>query len=71
VSPWVAWIGILGSVAHGAAAPLVIMTDFEWARMLFPGMLGLSLWLMLAAIWPLRATTRTEGTRAEGLSGAA
>jgi len=70
-SPWVAWIGALGTLAWGAAAPLAILTDLEWVGYLFPGVLGLSVWLALAAIWPLRATTRTEGTRAEGLSAGA
>ena len=53
-SPWVAWIGVLGTLAWGAAAPLAILTDLEWVGYLFPGVLGLAVWLALAAFWPLR-----------------
>jgi len=53
-SPWVAWIGVLGTLAWGAAAPLAILTDLEWVGYLFPGVLGLAVWLVLAAFWPLR-----------------
>jgi alkylhydroperoxidase/carboxymuconolactone decarboxylase family protein YurZ len=57
-SPWIAWIGILGALAHGAAAPLTILTEISWARLLFPFLMLLALWLLLAALWPIRMTSR-------------
>jgi hypothetical protein len=53
-SPWIAWIGIIGAIGHGAAAPLVILTDIAWARLLFPLLMLLAIWLILAAFWPVR-----------------
>lgn len=63
-SPWIAWLGILGAVAHGAAAPLVILLKIPQAAILFPLLLLLALWLLLAAVWPVRATAagRVEST---------
>lgn len=54
-SPWVAWIGIAGAVAHGAAAPLVIVFRVPQAALLFPLLMLLAIWLVLAAVWPVRA----------------
>lgn len=54
-SPWIAWLGILGAAAHGAAAPLTILFDLEWTRVLFPLLIALAVWLVAAAVWPLRA----------------
>jgi len=51
-SPWIAWIGILGVAAHGAAAPLTVVFDVSWAPLLFPGLAVLAVWLVLAAAWP-------------------
>ena len=65
-SPWIAWLGILGALAHGAAAPLTILTAIPWARMLFPFLILLALWLLLAALWPLR--TREERRRATAIA---
>jgi hypothetical protein len=42
-SPWIAWLGILGALAHGAAAPLVILFEVPWARILFPFLVLLAL----------------------------
>lgn len=56
-SPWIAWLGIAGALAHGAAPPLVIALNIEGARILFPLLLLFALWLILAGLWPLRATT--------------
>ncbi len=53
-SAWIAWLGILGVLAHGAAPPLVILLNIEGARILFPFIMGFALWLILAALWPLR-----------------
>ncbi len=64
-SPWIAWLGILGAVAHGAAAPLVVALGILQASFLFPLLLLVALWLLLAALWPVRATAggRVESAR--------
>lgn len=54
-SPWIAWLGLAGVVAHGAAPPLVLGAGWEWARIFFPMVMLFALWLVLAAVWPLRA----------------
>ena len=54
-SPWVAWLGIIGVVAHGLAAPLVVAFGLMQFRILFPMVMLLALWLILAALWPRRA----------------
>jgi hypothetical protein len=56
-SLWIAWIGVVGALAWGLSAPLVILTDVGWAGILFPGIAVFALWLVLAAAWPLRART--------------
>lgn len=61
-SPWIAWLGILGALAHGAAAPLVVGFEIQWAEILFPFLMLLALWLLLAALWPLRRTAERERT---------
>lgn len=63
-SPWIAWIGVLGATAHGLAAPLVVLFGIEQARVLFPMVVLLALWFVLAAVWPLRAVERTVGEAA-------
>ena len=52
---WIAWIGIIGATAHGAAAPLRILTGYEPFSILFAGIVVLALWMVLAGVWPLRA----------------
>jgi len=59
-SPWIGWLGILGAVAHGASAPLVILFEIEQARILFPGIALLAIWLLLGALWPLRSKAQSE-----------
>jgi len=59
-SPWIGWLGILGTVAHGASAPLVILFKIEQARILFPGIALLGIWMLLAAVWPLRSRAQRE-----------
>jgi hypothetical protein len=54
-SYWIAWLGILGALAHGVAPPLIIVGKVEGARVLFPFLMLLALWLTLAAVWPRRA----------------
>jgi hypothetical protein len=53
-SHWISWLGILGVVGHGAAAPLVVVGGFIGARVLFMTMMLAALWLLLAAFWPVR-----------------
>ena len=53
-SPWIAWIGVLGALGHGIAAPLAVLTGIPWARSLFPAVIGLAIWLILGALWPRR-----------------
>ena len=61
-SPWIAWLGVLGALAHGAAPPLVQLAGLPWARLLFPMVMLLAAWLVLAAVWPLRlASPETFG----------
>lgn len=55
-SPWITWLGVLGAIAHGAAAPLAVVLELEWARVLFPMVVLLALWLVLAGFWPIRRT---------------
>ena len=57
-SPWVAWLGILGALAHGAAPVLVVTFGIMEARILFPMVMLLALWMALAALWPLRGERR-------------
>lgn len=55
-SPWIGWLGIAGVLAQGAAPPLVILLEIEGARILFALILLFAVWLILAALWPVRAT---------------
>jgi hypothetical protein len=59
-SPWIAWIGVLGAVAWGLSAPLVIVFRIEQAGVLFPMLMLVAFWLVLAAVWPLRAVARAR-----------
>lgn len=54
-SRWIAWLGVLGAVAHGAAPPLVVGLDVPGARVLFPMVMLFALWCVLAAFWPRAA----------------
>jgi hypothetical protein len=54
-SPWIAWLGVLGILAWGAASPLVVGLRLGWAGFLFPMVLLFALWMALAAAWPERA----------------
>jgi hypothetical protein len=53
-SPWIAWIGALGALGHGAAAPLFVGLDLPWARSLFATLILLAFWAIAAAVWPAR-----------------
>jgi len=53
-SHWIGWLGIAGALGHGAAAPLAIAFQIPWARALFPVIVILALWMILAGVWPSR-----------------
>lgn len=59
-SSWIGWLGIAGLLAHGSAAPLVVLLKVEGARILFPFLLFFALWLILAGLWPLRVKANQE-----------
>lgn len=51
-SVWIAWLGVVGALGWGAATPLVVVFDVDGAGILFPMVILLALWLILAAAWP-------------------
>ena len=53
---WIAWLGIAGALAHGAAGPLVVIWEIDWARELFPLVVLVAIWFVIAACWPVRAS---------------
>ena len=54
-SPWITWIGMSGAAAHGIVMWLVYIFEIGWAPVLFPvAAISLSLWFMLAGVWPSR-----------------
>lgn len=62
-SPWFVWIGVIGTLANGIAPILVGLFGWMEARILFAFMIGIALWLLLAAVWPasaLRAHRRSS-----------
>jgi hypothetical protein len=62
-SRWIAWIGVLGAAAHGAAPPLVVGLGDERFRILFPMVVLFALWMLLTALWPVRAAVPTAAHR--------
>ena len=54
-SPWIVWIGVVGTVANGIAPILVGLVGWAEARILFGFMVGIAIWLLLAAVWPTSA----------------
>jgi hypothetical protein len=51
---WIAWLGIAGVVAQGAAGLFVAGFGLDQLRILFPGIALFALWTVLAALWPAR-----------------
>ena len=51
-SPWIVWIGVIGTAGNGAAPILVGLFGWMEARILFAFMIGIAIWLLLAAVWP-------------------
>jgi hypothetical protein len=54
-SPRITWLGVLGALGHGAAAPLAVVAKLAWAPLLFPLLTLLAIWMVLAALWPRAA----------------
>lgn len=59
-SRWIAWLGLIGLAAHGAAPTLVLVLSVPGAGILFPMLLLFALWLALAALLPVRTSARAE-----------
>jgi hypothetical protein len=59
-SPFIAWLGVIGAIGHGLAPPLTMLTTLPWARRLFPLLVLLALWAILAALWPRRVEAPGE-----------
>jgi hypothetical protein len=57
----VAWLGIIGALAHGAAGLLVVAFGIQQADILFPLILFCALWLLLIA-GPQRSPSGPAGT---------
>jgi hypothetical protein len=68
---WIAWLGIIGAAAQGAAAPIVILSGDTRFAVLFIGIAPFALWAMLAALWPVRAAAASAVPRPQALSTAA
>lgn len=70
-SPWINWIGMVGAIAHGIVMPLIFFFDFMPARVLFPiAALTLSLWFILAGVWPVRSVVASRVQTGRGFVGA-
>jgi len=55
-SRWIAWMAALGGAAYGFAGTYVVLTHDQRVSPLFAvGSSLLAFWLLLAAVWPLRA----------------
>jgi hypothetical protein len=55
---WLAPIGVVGLLAHAAAAVLVVGMEIEEARVLFPGIVLLAVWLLGAVVVRPRVPVR-------------
>ncbi len=69
-SPWIVWIGIIGTLANGIAP--ILVGGFGWmeARILFAFMIGVAMWLLLAAVWPSSVRARVGPPAAQAWAGA-
>lgn len=57
-SPLFVWIGVIGTLANGIAPVLVLGFDWIEARILFRFVMGVSLWMVISALWPARRAAR-------------
>ena len=53
-SPAFAWLGVAGTLCNGIAPILVGVFGMMQARILFAFVMGVALWMVLAAVWPSR-----------------
>jgi hypothetical protein len=58
-SRWIAWLGVIGVFAYGLGPAMTVGVGEGW-RWLFPAIMGLSIWLMLAAVWRVRSGVKTQ-----------
>ncbi len=71
-SPWFNWIGMTGAVAHGIVMPVLMFLEYMPARVLFPiAALTLSLWFILAGLWPVRSVAMSGTSAGANLATAA
>lgn len=68
-SPWIVAIGVIGTVANGIAPILVGLFGWMEARILFAFMVGVAIWLVLAAVWPTSTVRATVGKPAAAVRG--
>jgi len=54
-SRWTGWLGMAGALAHAAVMPLVFLMDMLQFGILFPMILLLTMWFILAGAWPRRS----------------
>lgn len=62
-SVWYTWLGLVGTVANGLAPVLVVLFGIMQARILFPMMVGIALYLILAAVTPSSAGAKASAYR--------
>lgn len=65
-SPWIGSLGMIGVFLYGLGPTATVFLG-DWWRWLFPTMMGLSIWLMLAAVWPSSALRASEGKPGDAL----
>lgn len=58
-APWIAWLAAVGALGHGVAGFLVPLFNVEWARNLFPMIVLVALWAILAGVQPVRRPATT------------
>jgi hypothetical protein len=62
-SRWIAWMAVVGGAAYGFAGVYVVLTRDQRISPLFAvGATLMAFWLMLAAVWPIRAAASRTGT---------
>lgn len=59
---WIGWLGVIGAVAQGIAAPMVIAGGDGRFAILFAGILPLGVWAVLAGLWPVRARSSSSSS---------
>jgi hypothetical protein len=66
---WIAPLGLLGVLSHGAAAIVVVVLGMTGLGALFAGIALFGLWLLPAALWPARHPAGAAETRPAHLPG--